>query len=85
MADTATADAKRLHKFLMVSLLARVACVIAAPALFYPPVAEYLDRMICWTADRRTALLADPFLRPTNASFLSKFGEVGECDQRLSI
>lgn len=60
MTNTATAGVKPSRKFPMFSLLACVGCVIAALALFYPPVTEYLDRMEYWTADWRTVLLADP-------------------------
>lgn len=59
MTDAAAADVKTSRKFPMFSLLACVGSVIAALALFYPPVTEYLDRMEYWTADWRTALLAD--------------------------
>jgi len=59
MVDMAIAGERRSHKFPMFSLLACGACVIAALALFHPPVTKYLERMEYWTADWRTVLLAD--------------------------
>ena len=53
------ADENRPGRFPAVSLLFCLGCVAAALALFYPPVREGLDRIEYWTADWRTALLAD--------------------------
>jgi len=47
------------RRFPTFSLLVVLGCIVAALALFYPPVRERVDRIEYWTADWRTALLAD--------------------------
>ena len=47
------------RRFPTFSLLVCLACIAAAAALFYPPVRDRIDRIEYWTADWRTALLAD--------------------------
>ena len=59
MTGTTSPDERRRGKFPLVSLLICLGCVAAALALFYPPVRGHLDRIQYWTADWRTALLAD--------------------------
>ncbi len=59
MTGTTSTDEKRRDKFPIVSLLICLGCLAAALALFYRPVQERLDRIQYWTADWRTALLAD--------------------------
>jgi adenylate cyclase len=59
MAGITYPDERRRGKFPLVSLLICLGCVVAALALFYPPVRQHLDRIQYWTADWRTALLAD--------------------------
>lgn len=52
-------NAPRLRQFPLFSLLVLLACTAATIALFFPQVREHLDRVEYWTADWRTALLAD--------------------------
>ena len=59
MTATATADGTRARKFPTFSLLACLAGIAAVLALLYPPVREHIDSLEYWTADWRTALLAD--------------------------
>ncbi len=59
MTGTVAAEAKRSRKFPTFSLLACLGCIAAALALFYPPVRQYVNSQEYWTADWRTALLAD--------------------------
>lgn len=47
------------RRFPTFSVLVLLGCVLAALAVFYPPVREHIDRIEYWTADWRTALLAD--------------------------
>ena len=59
MTATPTIDAKHSRKFPTFSLIACIACIAAGLALLYAPVREHLDSLEYWTADWRTALLAD--------------------------
>jgi len=59
MTAAAASDEHRRGKFPTFSLLACLACLAAALALLFPYVREHLDRIEYWTADWRTALLAD--------------------------
>jgi CHASE2 domain-containing sensor protein len=59
MTVAAATDEKRPGRFPAVSLLICLGCLAAALALVYPPIREKLDRIEYWTADWRTALLAD--------------------------
>jgi adenylate cyclase len=59
MTAAASSDPKHAVKFPTLSLLIVLGCVAAALALFHPWVRERADRIEYWTADWRTALLAD--------------------------
>ncbi len=59
MTVAASTDERHPEKFPVVSLLACLAAVLAALALFYAPLRQKLDRFEYWTADWRTLLLAD--------------------------
>ena len=47
------------RRFPTFSLLACLGCIAAAAALIFAPVRAHFDRAEYWTADWRTALLAD--------------------------
>ncbi len=59
MTAAAESAGARRGRFPMFSGLACVACLAAALALLSPAVRGHLDRIEYWTADWRTALLAD--------------------------
>ncbi len=56
---TAAAAETRADKFPTLSLLILLGCLAAGLALFHPLVREHVDKIEYWTADWRTALLAD--------------------------
>jgi len=59
MTVAASGEERRAGRFPTFSLLVLFGCIAAALALFFPPVREHIDRIEYWTADWRTALLAD--------------------------
>ena len=56
---SASSEGRGRSRFPLYSLLACVVAALAAAALFYQPVRSKLDKIEYWTADWRTALLAD--------------------------
>lgn len=58
-AASASTDDRRVDRLPTVSLLVVLGCLAAAVAVLHPHVREKLDRIEYWTADWRTAILAD--------------------------
>jgi adenylate cyclase len=59
MTAAAPTDDSSAGRFPTLSLLVLLGCIGAALALVYPPVRDRVDQIEYWTADWRTALLAD--------------------------
>ena len=59
MTAAASTDDRSAGKFPTLSLLVVLGCIAAALALFHPQLRETVARIEYWTADWRTALLAD--------------------------
>ena len=59
MTAAASTDDRSAGRFPTLSLLVVLGCIAAALALFHPQLRETVDRIEYWTADWRTALLAD--------------------------